>query len=148
VPPRWRHAVPAPACSSPPTGSANPRSRHVQDDKAQHSRTPMPVAPMVVDPPPPSMYPALLSPLLGIAAAIFKPGASLVAPWSNPYAAPSTMRKHGLLPPTHPIFSPPPAPYTSVENAPPDWRDWIAYRCSQRFTLGTLGLSYVLDEDL
>jgi len=76
--PRQHHAVPTPAPSSPPTGLANPGSRHVQDDKAQHSRTPTPVAPMVVDPPPPSMHPASLSPLLGIAAAIFKPGASLV----------------------------------------------------------------------
>ena len=146
--PRQRCAVPAPARSSPPTGSANPGSRCVQDDKAQHSGTPMPVAPIVVDPPPPSMHPASLSPLPGIAAVIFKPGASSVAPQSNPYAMPSATRKHGLSPPTHPISSPPPAPYMSVENAPPDWWDWITYQHSQHFAPGTSGPSYVLDEDL
>jgi len=124
--PRWRHTVPAPAPSASPAGPANPGSGRVLEVKAQHSGTRTPVAPMAVDPPPPSSHPAALSPLPGISTVIFKPGASSAAPQSSLSAA-SAARKHALSPPTRPL-SPPPALYSSVCNAPPDWRDWIAYK--------------------
>ena len=78
--PCWRHAVPTPVPSSPPAGPANPRSGRVLDVEAQHSRTHTPVAPIAVDPPPPSLCPAALSPLTEIDATILKLGASFAAP--------------------------------------------------------------------
>jgi len=123
--PRQRRAVPAPAPSSPPAGSVNPGSWCVPDVEAQHSRSLMPVAPMAVDPPPPSLRPASLSPLPGISEVIFKSGASSAAPQSNPVAV-SAARKHGLSPPTRPL-SPPLVLYSAICDAPPDWQDWIAH---------------------
>ena len=142
-----RHCtVPALAPSSLPAGSVNPGSGQVLDVEAQHSGPVTPAAPMAVDPPLPSLHPAALSPLLGISAAIFKPGASSAAPRGGPQAA-QAARKHGLSPPTRPL-SPPPAPYTSLAGAPPDWRDWIAHRRRTRLPPGDAGPLYVLDEDL
>ena len=144
--PRRRRAVPAPAPSPLPAGSANPGSGRVLEVEAQHSGPVTPAAPMAVDPPLPSLHPAALSPLLGISAAIFKPGASSAAPRGGPQAA-QAARKHGLSPPTRPL-SPPPALYTSLTGAPPDWRDWIAHRRCTRLPPGDAGPLYVLDKDL
>jgi len=144
--PCWCHAMPAPAPSSLPAGPANPGPRQVLDVEAQHSGTVTPVTPMAVDPPPPSLHPAALSPLPGLAAAIFKPGASLASPQRGPEVA-QAAKKHGLLPPICPL-SPPPILYLSVSSVPSNWQDWITLRCCTCLLSGQVGPPYVQPEDL
>ena len=137
-----RHCVLPPlAPSSLPASPANPGSGWVLDVEAQHSRPVTPAIPMEVDPPPPSLHPAALFPLSGVTAAILKPRASSAAFQSGPVVA-SAAKKHGLSPPEHPL-SPPPALYLPISDAPPDWRDWIVYRCWTCLPLGTVGPPHI-----